>query len=374
MSSENTTHFHAGRPNYWGPLLILFTLLSCTSDPGPDPMDGEPPEESLYFPENSGNAWEEASLDELGWNDTAVPALNDFLEATNTKGFLVLVGGRIALESYFNGHDQNKLWYWASAGKTLSCMAVGIAQQEGFLDLDDPSSDHLGAGWTSADPEQEAQIRIWNQLTMTTGLDEAEFDCTSPSCLKFVAPAGSRWSYHNGPYTLLQSVVSSAVGEDFDAYFDRKIRTPLGMNGFWFDTAEGGRTYYSNTRSMARFGLCVLAEGSWEGTEILSDNEFFEEMKTPSQSLNESYGYLWWLNGQDSYMAPVSQFRFQGPLIPAAPADLFAGLGKNDQKVYVIPSLDMVVVRMGEDPGGNALAVSDFDNELWTYLNAVLGR
>ena len=95
-------------------------------------------------------------------------------------------------------------------------------------------------------------------------------------------------------------------------------------------------------------------------------------MKNTSQDLNKSYGYLWWLNGKESAMVPQSQIVFDTELIPNAPDDLYAGLGKNDQKLYVVPSQNLVVVRMGEDTGGAALGPSGFDNELWGYLNEVI--
>jgi hypothetical protein len=118
----------------------------------------------------------------------------------------------------------------------------------------------------------------------------------------------------------------------------------------------------------------VLARGNWNGTAILTDTAYFRRMLTPSQSFNRSYGYLWWLNGQPSYQLPGAQITLPGPLIPAAPADLIAALGKNDQKIYVVPSLGLVVVRQGQSAGASRLAASSFDNELWTRIMAVFCR
>jgi hypothetical protein len=123
---------------------------------------------------------------------------------------------------------------------------------------------------------------------------------------------------------------------------------------------------------MARFGLFILARGSWSGTKITTDTAYFRRMTTPSQTLNRSYGYLWWLNGQPSYKLPGSQITLPGPLIPSAPADLIAALGKNDQKIYVVPSLGLVVVRQGNTAGASRLAASSFDTELWTKIMAAV--
>lgn len=353
-----------------GVCLGLGCSSSGTGNPAPEPEPGL----ALYFPPDAPETWETVSPAELGWNEDHIPILQQFLEESGTRGFIVLVGGKIALELYMNGHSANELWYWASAGKTLTALTVGIAQQDGLLSIDRPTSDYLGDGWTSASPEQEEEITVWHQLTMTTGLDSDVFECTTPDCLPYLVPAGTRWYYHNGPYTLLHAVVSAAAREDFDLYFNRKVRDPLGMNGFWFDSPEGNRVYYSNTRSMARFGLSILANARWENSPLLSDENYLEQMRSPSQELNPSYGYLWWLNGQLTFRMPGLEFEFEGPLVPAAPSDMYCGLGKNDQKLYVAPSLDMVVVRMGEDSGYGSLALSAYDQALWEALNGVLNR
>ncbi len=123
---------------------------------------------------------------------------------------------------------------------------------------------------------------------------------------------------------------------------------------------------------MARFGLLMLNKGMWDNTAILSDTSYFNAQVNTSQNLNLSYGYLTWLNGKTSFMAPTLQNVFPGPLIPNAPAGMYAALGKNDQKIYVVPSQKLVVIRMGNSAGGFQLAVSDFDNQLWGKLKTII--
>ena len=91
-------------------------------------------------------------------------------------------------------------------------------------------------------------------------------------------------------------------------------------------------------------------------------------MISSSQTLNNSYGYLWWLNGKASYMLPGFQFVFNGKLFPNAPNDLIAALGKNGQIINVVPSQDLVLIRMGQNPD-SSLVPMNFVNELWDYLN-----
>jgi len=94
-------------------------------------------------------------------------------------------------------------------------------------------------------------------------------------------------------------------------------------------------------------------------------------MTSPSQSLNKSYGLLWWLNGQPSFMIPDLQIVFNGSMIPNAPDETWCALGKNDQKIYIIPSQRMVIIRMGNDGGQVTGAVSSFDNLLWEKINGL---
>ena len=113
------------------PLILLsILLLNCSSDAD---STEEIPGDSMYFPPISGNTWETKSMSELGWNESEVQPLLTFLEEKHTKGFIILVNGRIVMENYFNGHTATSPWYWASAGKTLTTATIGIAQQEGFL-------------------------------------------------------------------------------------------------------------------------------------------------------------------------------------------------------------------------------------------------
>ncbi|MBK9074235.1 MAG: serine hydrolase [Flavobacteriales bacterium] len=328
--------------------------------------------QSLYFPPNGSSAWDTLSPASLGWCPDRIDSLIDFVGSRNTKAFLILKDGRIVIEHYYGAFTQDSLWYWASAGKTLASMLTGIAQEEGFLDINDATSQYLGTGWTSATPGQEAQITVLNQLTMTSGLDDgvADVDCTLPSCLEYLADPGDRWAYHNAPYTLLDQVISGATGTTFSSYFNTRIRNPIGMEGFWFPSGYNN-VYGSKARSMARFGLLVLNEGVWNADTILNDAAYFTAMTTPSQSLNESYGYLWWLNGQSSFMVPGLQFVFPGMIMPDAPADMISALGKNDQLLNVVPSQGLVVVRMGNPADSTLLVPISFNNQVWQLINAL---
>jgi CubicO group peptidase (beta-lactamase class C family) len=346
--------------------------IGCSKQPDNTGTAPTQPQASYYFPPVTGSDWQATSTSSLGWNTTALNDLYTYLDTKGTKAFIILKDGKMVVEKYFGNFTATSDWYWASAGKTMTAFLVGIARKEGKLSLQDPSSKYLKQGWTSLQPAQEAQITIQHQLTMTTGLDDgvADADCTTPNCLQYKAAPGSRWAYHNAPYTLLDQVVEAATGLTYNQYFDQRIKSRIGMNGIWLRVGYNN-VYYSNARSMARFGLLLLAGGKWNGTPILDDPAYYNAQVNSSQTLNPSYGYLTWLNGKGAYMLPGVQFVFQTNLIPNAPTDLYAALGKNDQKIYVVPSKGLVVIRMGETANQTALALSSFDNELWGKLKTV---
>lgn len=360
-------------------LLLAFSVLfiSCEKNGNEDPVE----ETQLYFPPVNSENWETSSPAELGWTTDSLAELYSTLSENGTRAFIILKDGKIVVEKYWGQNilntaafDQNSNWYWASAGKTISAFLIGIAQEEGLLNINDKTSDYLGVGWTSMSKEKEDLITIRHQLTMTTGLDYTVPDtyCTEPECLQYKTDAGDQWYYHNAPYTLLKDVILSASGVDDNEYTNQKLEAATGMSGMWIYDGTNN-VYYSKARDMARFGLLILNKGKWDQTEVMTDQDYFTAMTTTSQSLNPAYGYLWWLNGKEKIIYPGLAIALNIQLSPDAPEDLIVAAGKNGQFIDVIPSLNMVVVRMGEAPDDAAVPIL-FHNQMWKKINPVIGR
>lgn len=330
--------------------------------------------QALYFPPLQGNAWETISPSSLGWCEDSIPALIDYLDDSNTKGFIVLKEGKIAMEYYFDDFTVDDLWYWASAAKSLTAFMVGIAQEDGFLNINEPTSNYLGSGWTNMTVDQENEITIWNQLTMTTGIDDnvGDLNCFVPSCLNYLQDPGTRWAYHNAPYTLLDQVLENATSVPLNTFIYQNLSLSTGINGFFLMNQENANVFYSKPRMMARFGLLMLNQGNWNGTAILNDASYYQQMITASQALNEAYGMLWWLNNTNTFMLPQVNFTFTGKPMPDAPASMFSAMGKNGQIINVYPEEKMVVVRVGDAPTNELFFVPNaYNNEICKYMNDI---
>ncbi|MCC7232486.1 MAG: serine hydrolase [Bacteroidia bacterium] len=328
--------------------------------------------QTLYFPPVTGTAWDTISPASLGWCQPEMDSLLSYLESRNSKAFILLKDGKIVIEHYFGTFTTDSLWYWASAGKSLTASLIGIAEAEGLLNIQDPVSQYLGNGWTSETTIQEDSITIRHLLTMTSGMDDSPpLPCTNEdtaaSCLLYHSPAGTRWAYHSGAYRKLLDVVASASGTDINTFTSTRLANSTGIAGFWYDGV-----FYSKARMLARFGLLALNRGIWDTTPVINDSVYFHDMVNTSQPYNSSYGYLWWLNGKSSYMVPGLQIVFNGSLIPNAPADMVAAMGKNGQLIDVVPSMNLVFVRIGDNPGGALNLVSPaFNDTIWQLLNNV---
>lgn len=352
-------------------LITSFTFLfgSCKKN---DTNNAGETNNSYYFPPTSTDVWDTKTSSSINWDDTQLQAAFDYAATKNTYGLIVLHRGKIVKEQYWNNWNKDTRYYIASAGKSIVAFVAGIAQQEGIININNKTSQYLGSGWTSLPLIKENLITVKHQLSMTTGLDDgvANPDSTKPTYLMYKADAGTRWAYYNAPYLLLHAVLANASGQTWSAYCKSKLLDKIGVSStaFWYNNV-----FYCTTRDAARFGSLILRKGEWNGTQLLTDVNYFTAMTSTSQNYNLSYGYLWWLNGKSSAMVPQTQMVYPTSLVPNAPVDMYMALGKDDKKIYVVPSLDVIVVRLGDNASASsALGPSSFDNELWGKLKLAM--
>lgn len=315
-----------------------------------------PAPEDWYFPpiDPANDEWETIPPGTLGWDEAMLQYALDYLEEHDSKGVLLLYKGRILAEQYWpwwGPHTTAKVF---SVSKSVVAFLVGRAQAQGLLDIDGYVTSYLPVKWSGALPFFESKITVRHLLTMTSGLG-----------LLF-AQAGTVWKYNTKAFKHLIAVLEVVTGVGIDEYTATMLYAPTGM----WDTSWQQDKLYCSARDMARFGLMILAGGQWDGQVLLDDPDYFAAMLESSQDLNKAYGYLWWLNGQNSWILP-DDTTGTGDLIPSAPADLVSAQGLGDKKIYVVPSMHLVVVRHGgaaEETPEEAL--SGFDDALWQLLMA----
>ncbi len=322
---------------------------------------------ATYFPPRVGDEWEQETPESLGWDPARLEGLLSFLQERATTGFVVLHGGRIIVERYWQGASVRTTADVASAQKSLTALLIGIAQTDGLLRIEEPVSSYVEAGWSRAAAAQEAKITLRHLLTMTSGL---------ANTLEFACEPGTAWAYNTPAYHVLKAVLERISGKGLDLYTREMVWGRIGDHDSAWQARPGGpfTAWAASPRDMARLGLLVLRGGAWEADEVVRDKGYLADAIKPSQELNRSYGYLWWLNGRESFVLPGQGGSGAGPLIPTAPGDVVAALGAADKKIYVCPSLDLVVARHGGSAGiGRAEAVSSFDSQLWEKLSAAIG-
>ena len=317
-------------------------------------------------------AWATVDPTAVGWDAAKLRAALDFAGERSSRAMVVVHEGKVIAQQSW-GATMEFARDIASAQKGVVALLVGNLQAAGRMQIDEPVSSYLGPGWSRATPEQEAPITVRHLLTMTSGL---------ANDLTFQAAPGAVWRYNTNAYQQLPVVVEAVAGTGIDAVTRVELFDPIGVSSAsgWRDRRTDGpvgvdpngrriKGLVMTAPDMARVGLVVQRDGIWGGRAVLDDPAYLAATLASSQELNPSYGYLWWLNGKAAHVLPGQPGGSSGPLVPDAPADLVAALGRDDQKIYVCPSLDLVVTRIGERGSAQrADALSDFDNELWRRL------
>ena len=343
----------------------LSTTVACSND-GPV----APATSALYFPPVDGASWETVSPRTAGLDSTALHAALDWAGAQESFGVVVLWRGRLVAERYWQGWNPTTRGPLFSAGKTITSALVTQMVAEGRLSLDASVSSILGAGWSRA-TAGEASVTVRHLMSMASGLDDS---------LRTVVAPGATFYYNNPAYYQLFAVLEQVSGLSVPNLAAARIFTPIGMTrALAFantDTGEPGYIFASSARDFARFGLLLQAAGRWNGIAVLTDSAALSQSRRYSGTSNQSYGWLWWLNGGVSHRTPGSYLlpTNPGPLIPSAPSDLVAALGLDDKKLYLVPSRELVIVRLGDrapiSGGASPEAGSGFDDEFWQRLSA----
>jgi len=293
------------------------------------------------------------------WESADFAPLDAFIESTDGEAFAIWENGAMIHEWYRTDASYSR--DIASSQKSFLSVLVGRAIGDGLVQFDTPIDDVLGPQWTPHG--QSTDITVEHLLAMTGGLDNT---------LEVVAAPGERWIY-SGAFATLFDVLTTITGRGLNEVAQAWLFDPAGAPDSVFYERPAGLFAPIGLRStvpdLIAVGQLVLDGGPPGLVDGWLDLSF-----APSQAFNRSYGLLWWLNGQDSFMLPGPDVQFPGILVPSAPAGLVAALGMDDQKLYIVPEHRLVVARLGGRavPASQA-AWSPFDNDLWERLIALRG-
>lgn len=311
--------------------------------------------------------------------DTVVPRavfdeLDEYLESRNTQSFIVWYQGQILHERYFGDINQNTPIVGKSMAKPLATILVARAVHQGYIDsLDQPASDFIQE-WQGTD---KAEIRIRDILNMTAGLGRFYRNTLNPfdsfhqaflrsnhdeviiNRLSLEDAPGTYYDYSQAVSDLVAVLIESSTGQRYAQYLSEAIFQPLGAAGgeVWVNREEGvahsGCCIMLPSRTWLRLGILLAQEGVWEEEQLLPI-DFNAEIYAASDA-NPNYGLNFWL------AEPFSERRhFINPdHLPTAGVyqsepyeapDLFMFDGNGSQVVYIVPSMELVILRVGDWP------------------------
>ncbi len=277
------------------------------------------------------------------------------MEDKRTRSLLVVYKDHIIAEDYSEGFDKSTPILGWSMTKSITSTMYGILSRKGEIDVYEPAD---VPQWQN---DERKNITYNDLLHMNSGLEWVEdyntlsdvtrmlFQKSDMGAMQasktLVGKPDSTWNYSSGTTNLLAGPLLKKKFRSQQEYLDfwyRELIDKIGMHSATIETDLSG-TYvgssygWANTRDWAKFGLLYLNRGNWNGEQII-DSTWVDYVSTPTNTSNGRYGAQFWLNAGGHY--------------PDAPRDLFSANGYQGQYVFIIPSRDLVIVRMGlmEEP------------------------
>ncbi|WP_274475770.1 serine hydrolase domain-containing protein [Mangrovimonas aestuarii] len=266
-----------------------------------------------------------------------------------TRAVVVVYNNHIVAEQYASGFNKDiKILGW-SMTKSITSAVLGTLEREGKVDL---NQDQLFTEWKD---DERANITLNNLVQMNSGLEWVEdynklsdvtnmlfMDASMPNVQLSKSLTGSpnaSWNYSSGTTNLLSGYMRNQFqsSQDYMDYWYSALIDKIGMHSMVVETDYlgnfvGSSYAWATARDWSKFGLLYLHNGNWNGEQILT-REWVEYTKTPTPTSNGSYGAQFWLNAGGDF--------------PGVPKDMFSCNGYQGQKVSIIPSKDVVIVRFG---------------------------
>ena len=287
-------------------------------------------------------------------------AASNYSRRSTGHAVLVMVDGAIVYEHYHNGWSVESPHRLASGTKSFAGVAAAVAVADGLFDFDDLVSDTV-TEWKE-DPRL-ARVTIRQLLSLTSGIDPGDNSVVLPYRQAIQSAAkhepGTTFEYGPNPFQVFGELMRRKVPPPHSSaldYLKQKVFRPIGLEvGQWRQTREGDPHVPSGAfltaRQWAKFGELLRRGGQWESTQVVRA-DLLKELLTGSKA-NPRYGMTFWLNIKGGVGAgDDAAGRSTTPTADSIPReDLFMAAGAGKQRLYVIPSLKLTVVRFGESSG-----------------------
>jgi CubicO group peptidase (beta-lactamase class C family) len=287
----------------------------------------------------------------------------------NNRGFsmLVMQGGKTVFEHYANGGGADMRCKIFSGTKSFWGMAALCAARDGLVKLDDRVADTI-TEWKN-DPRR-SQITIRQLLNQTDGIEPAPHlhsdsirDRNALAIqLSLVAPPGSAFAYGPSHLQIFNEVLRRKLnGKSTISYLNENVLSPLDLTSLEFKKDGRGNPlpasgFDLSAREWARFGELILGHGNYHGKQIVPASLLSQAVT--GSGANPSYGLTLWLNRQSPGAREIDyekelDLKWQRAhwggtcFCRAAPPDMVVALGSNYQRLFVIPSMNSLIVRQG---------------------------
>ncbi|WP_433661219.1 serine hydrolase domain-containing protein [Nocardia sp. CA-128927] len=337
----------------FGGFLVGFAVLSlvagnvCT---GGGQASAEPVNDPVSCAVQSGRELARAQPEQVGLDSARLADALAFAASRNRINVQVFRHNCLIGEGPTNAQTGNVAWNIWSATKSVVSLLAGIAWDQGKLDLAAPIDRYLPPELGDA---EHRSITVQNLLTESSGMKVGVLtegatgvvpidpnSAVQALGVPLDNPPGAVFSYSQRNVDLLSYVLELAIGEPLQQFAQRELFGPLGIErgDYYWARDRAGHTYgYAHLlippNDFAKLGLLVSNDGRW-GTQQLVSTEYLRQARQPSPA-NKCYGYLFWLGPGCAEAASI------------LPSDVYMMAGLGMQNVFVMPSLDLMVVWTG---------------------------
>jgi len=337
--------------------------LGCTLMAGKGPFEARSPHLPSHAPADPAQLWPAGDAVDIKPHPALEAVLDDAFSEPDpanprrTRAIVVVKDGDILAERYADGYGEDTPFLGWSMTKSVTHALLGILVGQGKLDIMAPAP---VPEWASPDDPRHAittdqLMRMSSGLAfnedygdLTTGVTQMLYNASDMAAyaasMPLAAPPDTVWSYSSGAANILSRIMRDLVGGDVTDYWafpQTELFHAIGVTSAVMEpdasgTLVGSSYMYATARDWARFGLLYLNDGVWEGQRILPEG-WVDYARTPTPPSQGEYGALWWLNrgsGESKEWVDV-------------PDDAYAAEGHDGQYVVIIPSRNMVIVRLG---------------------------